>query len=200
MRIKGFKIGKIGKLKEKPEEDTAGAGDTSDAQIAETEEPLNNKTEDLAETEQPSEELADTVKKSEELEDTPPKPHGPLGELSIEPRDQLQELDEDVNADTLLGEDHEEIQVVEVGAGAEATAPAEELKVVEVTAEANAPAEEEKKPVKEEASDSLSNLFNDEDVEENPLANLINSLPDVTTQELLDDLEEIQGIISEQQR
>jgi len=140
------------------------------------------------------------VNNAKELENTPPQPHGPLDELSVEPRDQLQELDEEVDTDALLGEDHEEIQVVEVGAGAGAAAPAEELKVVEVTAEANAPAEEKNKPVKEEASDSLSNLFNDEDEEENPLANLINSVPDVTAQELLDDLEELQGIISEQQR
>jgi hypothetical protein len=194
MRLKGFKIGKS---KEKPEEDTAVAGDTPAAQTVEMEEQLNNKTEDLAKTQQPSGELADTAKDSEKDEDTSPQPHGPLGELSIEPQDQLQELDEEIDTDTLLGDADEEVKVVKIGGGA--AAPAEEAKVVEVGAGAAAPAEDKKEPTKEEGSDSLTNFFGDEEEDENPLANLINSLPDVTTQELLDDLQEIEGIIHDQQ-
>ena len=189
MRFKSFKIGII---KEKPDgEDTAEADDTSAVQITETEEPLNNKDEDLQETEQPSGELADTANDPEKHEDTPPRPHGPLGELLVEPEDDLTYDDTDVG--TLLDDADEEVKVVKIGA--ESTAPAEEPKVVEAGAGADAPAEAEI-----ETSDSLSNLFDDEDEEENPLAALINSLPDVTTQELLDDLEEIQGIINDQQR
>jgi hypothetical protein len=48
--------------------------------------------------------------------------------------------------------------------------------------------------------DSLSNLFNQDEEEENPLAALINSLPDVSAQELLDDLQEIKDIIRDGQR
>ena len=56
---------------------------------------------------------------------------------------------------------------------------------------------EEKKEAKPDDADSLNNLFSSEEEEENPLAGLINSLPDVTARELMDDLAEIQRIIKE---
>jgi hypothetical protein len=197
MRFKSFKSFNIGKFIGKPDgEDTAEVSETPAAQIAEIEEPLNNKAEDLKETVHPSGELADTANNSEEHENTPPQPHGPLGELLVEPEDELTFNDTDVSA--LLENGDEEVTVVKLGA--EASAPAEEPKAVEAGVGADAPPEAEKEPIQEEASDSLHNLFSDEEEEENPLANLINSLPDVTTQELIDDLEEIQGIINEQQR
>jgi hypothetical protein len=71
------------------------------------------------------------------------------------------------------------------------------VKIVEVGAGAAAPAEAEKEPAKEEESDSLNSLFSQEDDEENPLAALINSLPDVTVEELLADLQEIKEVIQE---
>ena len=176
MRFKSFKIGKS---KEKPGRDTAEAGDTPAAQIAGLEEPANNKTRELEATEQELKELPDTVNDSEEDDGAPPQPHGPLDELSVEPEDQLQNLDEETDVGTLLGEAGEEVKVVEVGA----IAPAAEK--VTVAAGAN---------------DSLTNLFGDEEEEVNPLANLINALPDVTAQELLDDLQEIKEIIRECQQ
>ena len=60
--------------------------------------------------------------------------------------------------------------------------------------------EAEKEPSTEKEDDSINSLFNQEDDEVNPLANLINSLPDVTAQELLDDLGEIKEIIREWER
>lgn len=182
MRFKGFenlKNLKIGKSKEKPNGDTAEAGDTLSNQIADLEEQLNHKTKDLEATEQQLRELSNTMNSSKEDEDTPPQPHGPLSELTVEPDDEL--TDEETDAGILLGEADEEVKVVEVEAGA------------------TAPVEAEKEPAKEEESDSLNNLFSQEDDEENPLAALINSLPDVTAQELLYDLQEIEEIMRERQ-
>jgi len=192
MHLKSLKSFKIGKSNGKPDKDTAEAGDTLTAQIADMEEQVNNKTKELEATEQELKELSDTAKvseESEEDEDTPPQPHGPLDELTVTPEDELLDID-DIGA--LLGEADEGLKVVEVTAGADA--PDEGLKVVEVAAGADAPAEAEKE------DDSINSLFNQEDDEVNPLANLINSLPDVTAQELLDDLGEIKEIIREWER
>jgi TATA-binding protein-associated factor Taf7 len=181
----------LGKLKEKLDGDAARGGDASVVQIAGMEEQINHRTKGLAETEQQLKELADTVKTSQENGDTQPQPHGPLSELSIDPEDQTQELDEELGIEALDLDADEEIKVVELGAGA--ATPAEAAR--EPTKEEEAKEEESKK----EEDDSLGNLFSQDEEEENPLANLINSLPDVTAQELLDDLKEINEIIEEWQ-
>lgn len=185
MRFKSFKIGKS---KEQPDKDTAEAGDTLTAQIADMEEQVNNKTKELEATEQELKELSDTAKVSEEDEDTPPQPHGPLDELTVTPEDELLDVD-DIGA--LLGEADEGLKVVEVAAGAAAPAEAKKEPANE---------EAEKEPSNEKEDDSINSLFSQEEEEVNPLANLINSLPDVTAQELLDDLGEIKEIIREWER
>lgn len=185
MRFKGFeslKNLKISRSKEKPDGDTAEAGDTPATQAAGLEEQLNHRTKDLEATEQQLREFANTVNGSEKDEETPPQPHGPLTELTVEPEDKLMDLDKETDVGTLLGEADEEVKIVQVGAGAAA------------------PAEAEKEPAKKEEIDSLNSLFSQEDEEENPLAALINSLPDVTAQELLDDLQEIKEIMREWQQ
>jgi hypothetical protein len=191
MRFKSFKIGKS---KEKPDKDQNESGDTHTTPIAGMEEHVSERTEDLKATDQELEKLSDTAKDSKEDESASDQPHGPLGELSVEPGDEL--LDEEADAGTLLGEtDEEEVKVVKVGADAKAEA---EAKVVEV--EADAKAEAEKESADEGESDSLNNLFSLEEDDVNPLASLIGSLPDVTVQELLDDLAEIDEIIKEWQQ
>ena len=47
----------------------------------------------------------------------------------------------------------------------------------------------------EEDGDSISNLFSDDEEEENPLAGLITSLPDVTARELLDEVQEVEAMV-----
>ena len=144
MRFKGFdslKSLKIGKSKEKPDGDIAEADDTPATEVAELEEELNNRTKDLEATEQQLKELSNTVNGSEKDEETSPQPHGPLSELTVEPGDDLLDLDEETDASTLLGEADEEVKIVEVGAGAAA------------------PTEAEKEPAKQEETDSLNNLF-----------------------------------------
>ncbi len=175
MRFKSFF--KIGKAKEKPDRDTAEAGDTRATQVAVLEEQSNDRTKDLEAAKEQLRVLANTAKNSKKDEDAPPQPHGPLGELSVEPKDEL--------------------VVKETNVGTPLEKAGEAAKVEKVEAGAAAPAEAKKEPIKKEENDSLNNLFGQEEEEENPLANLISSLPDVTTQELLDDLQEIKVIIKE---
>ena len=59
--------------------------------------------------------------------------------------------------------------------------------------------EEEGEQADKEKSDSLSNLFSQEEDEENPLSGLINSLPDATAKELIDDAKEVKTMIVELQ-
>ena len=77
-------------------------------------------------------------------------------------------------------------------AGAKAAAPAEVTAEAEVPAKAEAATKPEVKPNPTDpiTDDSISDLFSHEEEEVNPLVNLINSLPDVTAQELIDDLKE----------
>ena len=187
----------IGKLKEKLEGDAVGAGETSTVQIADMGEQINNRTKDLEETEQQLKELADIAKASEENEEAQPQPHGPLSELSIETEDQLEGLDDEIDTETIVEEAGEAIKVVEVGAGA--TARAEAVTVKELTKEDEKEEEKEEEKQEEPEGDSLNNLFSQDEQEENPQANLINSLPEVTARELLDDLQEINEIIREGQ-
>ena len=179
MRLKGFRIGKS---KEKPEKDGAETEGTTAEQIVEMEEKINGRTKNLEETAQELQEPSGESATPEEGENTPAGPHGPLDELSIEPEDKLAEVDD-----------------VEAGVPEE---EGEEIKVVEVSAGSAAPPPEGEKEAKVEdiGGDSISNLFSDDEEEENPLDNLIKSLPDVTAGELIDDLNEIKGIIKEWQR
>jgi len=181
MRIMNFKIGKS---KKKTEKDGAETEGTTAEQIVETEEKINGRTKDLKETAQQSQELSDESASPKEGEDTSAGPHEPLDELTIEPEDKLAKVD-DIEEDTeALEEGGEEIKVVEVSAGSTAPPPEGEKEV----------------KVDDVGGDSINSLFSDDEDEENPLANLIKSLPDVTAEELIDDLNEIKGIIKEWQQ
>jgi hypothetical protein len=60
-----------------------------------------------------------------------------------------------------------------------------------------APAAEDKGDL---SRDSLNALFTSDDEEENPLAGLMRSLPDVAASELLDDIKEIRDIMEDWQK
>jgi len=171
MRFKSFKLGM---LKGKSEEDYTDID----------EEQVSNETEDIAVTEQSPEGVSDVSNEAGKDEEPTPGPHGPLSELTVEPQDTM--LDEEADVSSLFDESEEDVKIVEVSA--EATAAEEKEK------------EEEKEPPKTEDDDSFSNLFSSEEEEVNPLANLINSLPDVTTRELLDDLREINELLQDGQQ
>ena len=180
MKIKGFKIGKS---KEKLKDEATLAEGTTTEQIAKMEEKINGRTKNLEETAQELQELSDESSTPEEDIVIPTGPHPPLDELTVEPDEQAADADDiDIEADTLL-EGGEEIKVVEVGAAAAAP-----------------PEGEKEAKVEDLGGDSINNLFNDDEEEENPLANLIRALPDVPAGELVDDLNEIKGIIKEWQQ
>jgi hypothetical protein len=133
-------------------------------------------------------------------------PHGPIGELSLEPAgiDKKESPDDDI---VLPGGGEPIIKVVEMSKKPDANkvAAANGVSAVpkapEVKAQEKPPAPAVKPEVKPiSAEDSLSNLFSSHEEEANPLASLISSLPDVTAQELVDDLNEIKGIIKEWQK
>jgi len=181
MRIMNFKIGKS---KKKTEKDAAEAEGTTTEQIVETEEKINGRTKDPEETAQELQGLSNEGDTPEKDGDASAVPHGPLDELTIEPEDKLAEVD-DIETDAeALEEGGEGIKVVEVSAGSDPPPPEGEKEV----------------KVDDGDGDSINNLFSDDDEEENPLANLVKSMPDVTAEELIDDLNEIKGIIKEWQR
>jgi hypothetical protein len=78
--------------------------------------------------------------------------------------------------------------------------PAARPAAKEVKAEAAAPPAPEKSNKDALSKDSLSSLFAQDEEEENPLAGLMRSLPEVDTHELLEDIKEIKGIIEDWQK
>ena len=178
-----FKSFKFGKSKDKGK-GKLPAGDATATQIAELEEQLNDRTDNLKQTEKKLKRLSVKVSNLAEIEVTPVQPHGPIGELSIEPEDTLEDVD--------LDEEENTSAALEEGV--------EDVKLVEVPAEFGPSPSAEKERKNDLDGDSLKALFTSEEEEENPLANLIHSLPDVTIDELTEDLKEIKDIIKDWQK
>jgi K+/H+ antiporter YhaU regulatory subunit KhtT len=197
-----FKTFKVGKPDEEPKEEVIETNGATFTQINDMEEQINSKTKDLEEKTQKLQELSDTVNENKKVDERP-RPHGPLSELSVEPEDKMTDLDFDLESDagTDMGTENG-VNLVEIN-----TAPVipEETPQVELGAESGESTQELKEESQEvnlaqEDDDGFSNLFSNEEEEINPLANLINSLPDVTAQELIDDLKEIKDIIQDWQK
>ena len=201
MHIKAFKNFSLGKSGGKTKKDNSARKDAQVAEIADMETKVNNKTKDLQEATEKLNGLRTEAGIEIPIDVIPVRPHGPAAELTLEDEDLSDssgiKLDEIGSDDSIqIGED---IKIAEVTAAKAAVAKAAPVaapaKGIPVAAAA-VPVEEKKEDKPEEA-DSLNNLFSQEEEEENPLASLINSLPDVTVRELLEDLEEINRIINE---
>jgi hypothetical protein len=188
-----FKPLKLGKSKDESKEETIEVDATTADQLNEINESISSRTRSLEETTQQLQDLSDTLNDTDEEDDTP-KPHGPLIELSVEPEDKMMDIDLDtVSDEELLDTAADEIKVVEVGKQA--------IEPVESTESGRTTQDVDIKPdASESDDDSFSNLFGTEEEEVNPLATLINSLPDVSAQELVDDLEEIKNIITDNKK
>jgi TolA-binding protein len=176
-----FKKLKFGKNKKKEKQGTP-ADASAPTDIAGLEEQLKDRTEDLAQTEMKLKDLSGKISKLEEIEASELQPHGPIGELSTVPEDSLSGVDTDEEEDT----------------SAEPEKKPAKAKVAEAEPESK-PSTATKKPDKQLDAESLKALFTSEEEEENPLAGLINSLPDVSVDELMDDLKEIKDIIRDWQ-
>jgi hypothetical protein len=192
MHLKVFDVLSLGKHGGKNKKDSPEAKDAQAAKIAEMEAKVNNKTKNLKKATEKLKGLKTEAGKAPPDDDIPAKPHGPAAELTLEPEDTLDssgiKLDEVISDEPVIIGGN--VKVTEVSAEKAAA-----VKLVQVAAAA-APVEV-KKGEKPDDADSLNNLFSDSQEDENPLASLINSLPDVTVRELLDDLEEIHRIIKE---
>jgi hypothetical protein len=202
MRFKPLKNLTLGKSKEIPEEEEDDEFKAIAAnRIADMEKRIHIKTKDL---EEKAQEIHRLSPKSDNLEpdgEIPGGPHGPLVELTLEadekPGDVISLID--IPEDDESEEEEEVIKLVEVSAAV--LPPAQGIKAPppEPSAGSAEPPKKEEEIKLDDSNDSLNNLFNDDEEEENPLANLIKSLPDVTARELIDDLTEIKGIIKEWQ-
>lgn len=187
MFLKGLKFGKKKDTeKGKPPADGAAA-----TRITELEGQLKGRTDGLAQTEKKLKRLSDKVNSLGEADATAELPHRPIGELSIEPVDALAGVDtdeeEDIKAD--LEKEPGDVNSVEV----ERESNGED--------HASKPQSRGDRDVKSNLdADSLKALFTSEEKDENPLLSLINSLPDITIDELTDDLKEIKDIIRDWQK
>ena len=181
MKFGGFKIGKSNEGKEK--EKAASGGGTA-TQIAELEEQLNSRTNELKQTEAKLKKLSGKSKNGKDSDEVPVMPHGPIGELTIEPEGDLPDL---------ISTIEEETDIVPVGSK-------ETIKLVEVKTIPASPLAAAKEAKEDLSRDSLNALFSNNEEEENPLASLVRSLPDVAANELLDDINEIKGIIKDWQK
>jgi hypothetical protein len=181
MHFKGFKDLTLGKPKEKP---GGGPGkENPSRKIALMEEKMNGRTKNLAEMAQKIQGLAGAPGGDEVT-----RPHGPLGELSIGPEDRVEDVTDILPV--VEAETKDAVKVVEVSISKE-PAPAAAAVAAPEPASAPAPAD---------PGNPLSGLFSNDEEEENPLANLIKTLPDYTTHEIIEDLGEIKKIINEWQR
>jgi desulfoferrodoxin (superoxide reductase-like protein) len=180
MKFGGFKIGKS---KEGNRKENAASGVDTATKIAELEEKLNGRTNNLKQTEEQLKKLSVKGKKSKENDGVSVKPHGPIGELTLEP--------EDNPADLAATKEKKTGVVPEEGA--------ENVKLVEVKV-GTVPPPAEKETKVESIGDSFNSLFSQDEDDVNLLSGLIHTLPDVETNELLDDINEIKGIMKDWQK
>jgi hypothetical protein len=208
MKFGGFKLGKSNEPKEK---ETVALDGRPAIQIAELEEQLSSKTNNLKQAEAKIKNLSGKSKSVKDVDDILVKPHGPIGELTLEPEVDLTDaaMIADEPIDGPLEIKTETIKLVELKAEPVPLPPAAKKAKTEPIPP---PAAKEMKAapvplpavVKEAkvdlSNDSLNNLFSHDEEEENLLASLVRSLPDVAASELLDDIKEIKGIIEDWQK
>jgi hypothetical protein len=194
MRIKAFKNFSIGKLRDR--KGPSGVEDEPAPEITEIEAKIKEKTGDDASRKRPRE-TSPRTGITPGADDIPVRPHGPAAELTIEPEDLKQDIDltlDELDDDSISPGG--EVKISEVGEPA-STSKAEPVAGVPDPAVPEVKLEDTEESQPDENNDSLNNLFSDQEEEENPLASLIANMPDVTVQELMEDLEEIKRIIRE---
>jgi hypothetical protein len=129
----------------------------------------------------------------------PVMPHPPLQELSLEAEDTSEQPATQDGA-APAEEEGEPIKLVEVHPAVPAASAAPAVPAAAPPPALDAKKEPPKKNDPMDLSASISNIFTDTDDEDNPLINLIRSLPDVAATELIDDLKEINDIIKDWQK
>jgi hypothetical protein len=138
-------------------------------------------------------EIVDQLIQSVEEGGAPVRPHAPLQELSVDGEESL-EGEEALLTDEAAEEGGEEaVKLVELKAE-----PAAAAALPPAPAPPAPEAKKEPKPGDPlDISATINSVFTDVEEEENPLANLIKTLPDVAATELMDDLKEINDIMKD---
>ena len=154
------------------ENDAAEEKDPLVTQITNLEELVNKRTKDLEAAKKQLSELHDTTESSDGDDD---KDELPVKELFTLPN---QEKGEPL-------------------AVSEKKQPVEQKDTESLTGKTNAEEEEQEEKAEDDAS---SNFFSSDEEEENPLAGLIGSLPEVTTQELVEEAQQVTTMLREWQR
>ena len=166
----------------KPGKGNNEADDSLVTQISNLEELVTERTKNL---ENAKEELSQLVnasessgedKKEAEAQEEAARPHRPRGELVVEPEGEV-----------VIEEENLEISVEKADEQGEKQ-------------EQGGEQEKESGQEMEGGDDSLSNLFNQDEEEVNPLAGLISSLPEITAEELLNEARAIEATLSEEQQ
>ena len=194
MRLKDLKSISKGRSRDKKGEAGDSTTDFGNNSVSEMEEHMNERTKDLEAMTKRLKELSKDTDKNHSI-----GPHGPIGELSIE--DLRPNTDSELGGDSsiILEDENEDVKIVEIGTITSASPAATPTKASPEPEPVFQPSAKSSINL-EDDSDSLKNLFSDDEEEENPLEKLINSLPDVSAQELIDDLNEIKGIIKDWQQ
>ena len=156
---------------EKSAQDTAEEKDPLVTQITNLEGLVNKRTKDLEEARKQLSELHETTESSDEDDD---KDGSPVEELFTQPN-----------------------QAKSEPAAVSAEAQPVESKDAESLMEKTDV--EEGEPEEKTEDDATSDLFSSDDEEENPLAGLIGSLPEVTTRELVEDAKQVTTMLREWQ-
>ena len=142
-------------------------------------------------------EIVDELIQSVEADGTPVRPHAPLQELSLDGEQESGAEEVPLVEEAPLEEEGETVKLVEVKLDPTAAIPPPP------PPPPAPPAPEVKKDVISKPADPLdisatiNSVFTDVEDEENPLANLLKTLPEVAASELLDDLNEINDIIKD---
>ena len=194
MRLSDLKKISKGRSKDKK----VGSGDPiteiGNNSVSEMEEHMNERTKDLEAMTKRLKELSKDTDENNSI-----GPHGPIGELSVEDLRPDADSERGMDSSIFLEDENEDVKIVEIGTTSSispAATPTETSPESEPASQISAGSGLNF----EDDSDSLKNLFSDDEEEENPLEKLINSLPDVSAQELMDDLNEIKGIIKDWQQ
>lgn len=165
---------KMRRVKENPKQETVQVEEDMVRKVENLEELVSKGTVGLEATREQLEKLSDNSEGSEGGEN---KAEEVADELFSRPGKPAAELSVEVEK---LGESGEET-------GAEKPGEDEMAELLLV--------KEEAEETEENEEDSLKNLFSDDEEEVNPLAGLINSLPDVTASELLNEAQEVSVIV-----
>jgi len=139
--------------------------------------------------------IVDELLQSVEEDGAVVKPHPPLQELSLDVEQELDTGEALLTEETTGESEGETVKLVEVKLDPTAAVPPPPPPAPPAPAGKKDAGGKPGDPL--DISASINSIFTDVEDEENPLANLIKTLPEVAATELIDDLTEINDIIKD---